>query len=221
MIGSEKLRSVLQGYIAARPVPTVEQATRKAEKTKRRILDAAVAETIREGIAGLSMRKIAAEVDLSLGNLTYHFPSKASLIEAMVDERIADYALLFQNVLERSGPTPQDQLASIVRLLVEDLRNPEIGFFPQLWAHAMVDETTWRQMHKLYDVEREIFVAFITAAAPSLPLLEAEEMALDLQATIEGLTIFIGMGRRKDGIFSDPATPLLKRLNDKLTFANK
>lgn len=207
---STNLIAVLEGYVASRPVPTLDAARRKSDIARRRIIDATMGEIIRDGIAGLSLRKIAAAVDVSLGNLTYHFPTKATLIEALLDDRIAEYARLFSALLKETGPDPRDQLAAIVRALVEDLRKAEIAFFPQLWAHAAVDETTWQQMHKLYDVERAVFVELIKAAVPEMPTDLVQRAALGLQAKIEGLTLFIGMGRRNEGIFADPAAAILE-----------
>lgn len=216
MTDDGELDGLLGRLMAGRPVPVAAAAGRKSDMTKRRILDAAMREIISGGIAGLSLRNIASEIGVSLGNLTYHFPSKAVLIEAMVDDRIADYAETFQEILSRKEGGPRDQLAAIVTALVDDLRTAEIAFFPQLWAHAVVDQASWVQMHKLYDLERTIFTNLLRSAAPDMPLPDAEGIALIVQSAIEGLTIFIGMDRKSEGVFADPARVLLELIDSKL-----
>ena len=53
---------------------------RRAPETRERILRATLALLAEEGTAALSNRRIAAAADVSLGSLTYHFPSQASLL---------------------------------------------------------------------------------------------------------------------------------------------
>ncbi len=49
-----------------------------------RVLDAAEAVVVRQGIANLTLEAVAAETGISKGGLLYHFPNKDKLVEAMV-----------------------------------------------------------------------------------------------------------------------------------------
>src|SRR5262245_31273340 len=49
-----------------------------------RLLDAAEAVVVRQGIGNLTLEAVAAEAGMSKGGLLHHFPSKDRLIEGMV-----------------------------------------------------------------------------------------------------------------------------------------
>src|SRR5215217_1036219 len=66
----------------ASPEPTTEP---RARLTKERVLRAAVALAVRDGIESLSMRKLADELGAGAMSLYYHVPNKEQLIDGMVD----------------------------------------------------------------------------------------------------------------------------------------
>ena len=72
-------------------------ATPKAQRTRELILDAARELVRREGIAYLSLDKVAAASSLSKGAVTYHFKTRRDLDEAL----IADYAAFLDSSLKR------------------------------------------------------------------------------------------------------------------------
>jgi len=54
----------------------------RGDRTRRRILEAALTSIAQRGAGSLRVREVAAEADVSLGVLTYHFPTRASLLTA-------------------------------------------------------------------------------------------------------------------------------------------
>jgi AcrR family transcriptional regulator len=72
-------------------------ATPKAQRTRELILDAARELVRREGIAYLSLDKVAAASGLFKGAVTYHFKTRRDLDEAL----IADYAAFLDSSLKR------------------------------------------------------------------------------------------------------------------------
>jgi len=66
----------------ASPESTTEP---RARLTKERVLRAAVALAVRDGIESLSMRKLADELGAGAMSLYYHVPNKEQLIDGMVD----------------------------------------------------------------------------------------------------------------------------------------
>ena len=46
---------------------------------------------VRDGHAGLSLRKVADEAGVAVGNVNYYFETKRALIEAVLCEALADY----------------------------------------------------------------------------------------------------------------------------------
>jgi AcrR family transcriptional regulator len=57
---------------------------------KDKLLDAAEAVVVREGVGKLTLDAVSVEAGMSKGGLLYHFPTKEKLVEAMV-QRVADH----------------------------------------------------------------------------------------------------------------------------------
>ena len=74
----------------------VEEAPAKGERTRRAVLDAAVAQFAAVGRRGTSVSSIARQVGLTPGAVYVYFPSKQALFEAAVD---ADAAGLIADAL--------------------------------------------------------------------------------------------------------------------------
>jgi AcrR family transcriptional regulator len=102
-----------------------------AAGSRDRILDAALALMSEHGAAGTSMRMLAGECGLNVATLYHHFPSKADLLAAVLDER------RYLGRLADEGPPPevreQGPPAERLRALVE-----------WLWAAALDEEAVWR-----------------------------------------------------------------------------
>ena len=83
--------------------------------TARRILDHARRAFNERGVAAVGIRDLARELDLSPGNLSYHFPTKEALIAALVEEAHAS------NNAVAAPPDPLDfiQLDRIVRTIMQ------------------------------------------------------------------------------------------------------
>ena len=71
----------------------------KSAQTRATILDAAAAVVERDGVAALTLERVAEEAGVSKGGLLYHFSSKAELVVAMLnrtldraDERLGELA---------------------------------------------------------------------------------------------------------------------------------
>ena len=79
---------------ASRPIQRA-----KAANTKAAILDAAAVVVERDGVAALTLERVADEAGVSKGGLLYHFANKADLVVAMLnrtldraDDRLAELA---------------------------------------------------------------------------------------------------------------------------------
>lgn len=58
------------------------------EDTKGRILTAAAQLFEQQGYRSVSMRAIAAQLGISVGNLTYHFPHKQDIATALAEQEL-------------------------------------------------------------------------------------------------------------------------------------
>ena len=69
--------------------PGTRIATRRA-RAQREILDAAWAVMAREGVAALSVREVARSVGIRQQSLTYYYPTKQALLDALFADGFAD-----------------------------------------------------------------------------------------------------------------------------------
>jgi AcrR family transcriptional regulator len=105
-----------EGLTVPRPGVGTVVAQRRTQRTEReltrdRVVRAAIAIADAQGMAELSMRHVAAELDVSTMSLYRHVPGKADLILAMIDTAIGDWPLP-----ERRPPGWRAQLELCARL---------------------------------------------------------------------------------------------------------
>jgi AcrR family transcriptional regulator len=99
--------------------------------TRERILDAAFGLTAGEHAAGLSMRRLAEACGLNVATLYHHFPSKADLLHAVLEERG------YPRRMGEEGPPPSVLRGRTERERVRRL----VGW---LWHEAEDEEAAWR-----------------------------------------------------------------------------
>ena len=111
-------------------LPAARAPRRYDPERKSRIVDAAIDVVARHGVAGTTMRRIAAEADVPLGSLTYHFTGLDDLL-AQAFQRHAErmsplYEAHFDGVRDREGFIDA----------VTDLIHGDAGADPRDWAVA-------------------------------------------------------------------------------------
>jgi len=145
----------------ARPRPASDAA--EAKSVTARILDSAETVLRRHGYAGLSTRRVAEEAEIALGNLTYHYPTKAELVRALIDRLMTRYLEWFQEVLK----TPGRGAEALVRWLMQEAVADEATWlFRELWAMALHDPVVRDAIDDFYD---ELMGKVTTALEASYP----------------------------------------------------
>ena len=100
--------------------------------SRQRILDAALALMGEHGVAGTSMRMLAGECGLNVATLYHHFPSKDSLLQAVLAERGYLHRLAEERPpaeLTAGDPPASKRLDRLVRWL---------------WLATAEEEAVWR-----------------------------------------------------------------------------
>lgn len=84
-------------------------------QTRERILDAFVDQLVEEGLASVTLERVAQRAGVSKGGLLYHFGNKPALVEGLAERlraltdanlRAADSAGVVRVFLETSGTPP-------------------------------------------------------------------------------------------------------------------
>ena len=107
------------------------------EASRVRILEAAERVLARDGYHAFSTRRVAQECSISVGNLTYYFPTKTSLIEALMEALYDRYERRYTELGSAEGRDSPVSLAERVTELLRDAVDPEAtGLFLELWIMA-------------------------------------------------------------------------------------
>jgi AcrR family transcriptional regulator len=115
-------------------VPEPAARSRKAEQTRRTIVDAAMRLFRTTGYGRTTMRAIASEAGVSLGNAYYYFGSKEHLIQAFYDQLQAEHAAAAERVLERDSRFDQ-RLHGVLHAWL-DVAAPHHEFAGQFFRNA-------------------------------------------------------------------------------------
>ncbi|MEO1135072.1 MAG: TetR/AcrR family transcriptional regulator [Pseudomonadota bacterium] len=176
--------------------PTRQLGDTKNHRTRNtieKILNAAQLVFTKNGHAGLSLRKVAEEAGIAVGNLTYHFPTKNALLDAMMREALADYVEAHLAQFKPETDTPLEILLNVVEFYVRNARDSH-QFFYQLWGFAGSSEEARAMVRELYRPIGRFIYYLVRAANPKLDDTAVRQAVLQIFSLEEGYKLFIGMG---------------------------
>ncbi|WP_167338382.1 TetR/AcrR family transcriptional regulator [Paraburkholderia oxyphila] len=176
---------------------TSRSLTGRGRNTVARILASAIEIFVAEGYGGLSMRKVAANAGLALSNLQHYFPTREDLFAAIITETIAEYSRNYDSLRTDSSLSPEARLEKLVRLLIEDGKQPRTqGLFVNFWALAQTQEFARKSMEEGYMFQRRMISGFVADVNPQLPPLVLARRAALITGQIEGLLVLIPQRNR-------------------------
>jgi len=156
------------------------------------ILHAARGLLAAEGYAGLSMRKVAAEVGMSLSNVQHYYGSKDALLEALLLYTMD----LFQKKMDSisaamTHATRIERFLSTCDMFLEEITDPVThAIFFELWALASRNDFASRLMDKMLARERKAIFHLIRGLNPDIGDEQYMQRAILMVAQIEGLMLF-------------------------------
>jgi len=160
-----------------------------SEKRRQELVLAAYREIAARGFEGLRTREVAAEVGVNIATLHYYFPTKESLIRAVLDHAMNR----FRTTLAPHG-SPTDQLRIYLRsvrtLLVEE---PELGaVMAELALRSVRDRSIGPIMNEMYDLWHVTLRGLLRRAVRDgglRPELDSDAVAALIIATLTSLTL--------------------------------
>ncbi|MCP4805206.1 MAG: TetR/AcrR family transcriptional regulator [Proteobacteria bacterium] len=159
---------------------------------KQQILQEAVEIVASLGYGALSMRAVARASGIKLGALQYHFRTREDLLRALTAYIAETYRTSFEALHQRPDVA---SLREVVGFVSEDAAGKGLHadrLFPQLWAMALVEPIMEELMDSLYEEYLTLFEELVSERGAESPRAEA----LALMGLLEGLTLFVGRGRR-------------------------
>lgn len=157
------------------------------------ILKAARTVLIDEGAGAFTIRRIAAECGMKVGNVSYHFPRKEMLIQILLDELLESYDKLLENRVRQPNLSPEQRLRQLIIICLEDIAGKRTTrLFTELWALANQDEFVADRLRVFYQKVHDFIGEYVTVLNPSLSADEVHTVALYISASMEGSTPFLG-----------------------------
>jgi len=164
------------------------------------ILDAAAEVLISQGYKKWTLRQIALQAGITVGNLTYYYRSKEALLKDLLENILSTYLDEMDRIVEASGDSPDARFVAVVEYLIEDLHTQRTTrFFPELWALANHDAYAAELMEKMYADERQALFDLIHAMNLELDDQQTNHLALFVSSSIEGMTVLVGAGKKQEG----------------------
>ena len=194
----ETIQAHLADLRANRPsVRLAGEYSAKGANTVCQILGAAHTVFLRDGHAGLSMRKVADEAGLAVGNVNYYFSTKRDLVDAMLREVLADYAEAHTRQFEADRDAPLEILLNVIDFYVVNAHTSHNLFF-QIWGFAGGDDNAKALIREVYRPIGRFIYYLVRAIRPDADDLEVRQIVLQLFSLEEGVKLFIGIGPDDD-----------------------
>ena len=169
-----------------------------SDATTERILKSAKRVLIEHGYARFTTRRVASVAGISVGNLSYHFPSKQGLLQALVAHLVAKYLGQFQVILaDPNIPTEEDLETLVEWLLTDAIEEETVRVFRELWAISLHDQVIRDAMDNFYDDVMSQVVEMLTRYYPSANIDSIRELAQVLAHLSEGSVVLYGTRRNR------------------------
>ena len=165
------------------------------------ILQAARPVLAAEGHAGLSMRRVAGEVGISLSNVQHYYQSKDALLEAVLLYTMDVFQAKIDAIsAAMQSESPIDRFLSTVDMFLDEITDPVThAIFFEIWALASRNAFASKLMDKMMARERKTIFHLIRGLAPGLGDDETMQRAILIVAQVEGLMLFrLDRGARAD-----------------------
>jgi AcrR family transcriptional regulator len=154
----------------------------RAQKTKERILAAALSIFQAEGLHAPSAMDVATALGISPGHLYYHYKGKAELVGALFEAHRQEMALILNGIAE-ADPT-LELLWTHVQIVLEEIQDTQF-LYRDLHATCAVGESVGRGMRTIVAGLRRALHGFLErmTAAGTLPAKEGLPGVLAEQIT--------------------------------------
>jgi AcrR family transcriptional regulator len=180
--------STLASALKNKPSGTTEKGLGRAHD----ILQAARRLLAAEGYAGLSMRRVAAEVGISLSNVQHYYQSKDALLEALLLYTMDVFQAKMDGISAAMTSSSRiEQFLSTADMFLEEITDPVThAIFFEIWALASRNPFASRLMDTMLARERKAIYKLIRGLNPAISDDETMQRAILMVAQIEGLMLF-------------------------------
>jgi AcrR family transcriptional regulator len=177
---------------ASVPKAKTSVTTEKGLGRAHEILHAARALLAADGYGGLSMRRVAAEVGMSLSNVQHYYQSKDVLLEALLLYTMDVFQGKMDSIsAEMVSATRVEQFLSTVDMFLDEITDPVThAIFFEIWALASRNAFASALMARMLARERKAIFNLIRPLNAAISDDETMQRAILMVAQVEGLMLF-------------------------------
>ncbi|HEX3848961.1 MAG TPA: TetR/AcrR family transcriptional regulator [Steroidobacteraceae bacterium] len=171
-------------------------------QTRQEILRAAKHVLATHGHARFTLRRVAKEADLTVGNLAYHYRSKRELIRALIALLIADYRREEEMRLRGAPRRSSRAFGALLAWLMQDSVSPETSrLFRELWTMALHDTFIAKAIDGFYTEVNETVTEVVRQHFPNLRPSAAREIVQLIGIISEGSNVMYATARKPTAPF--------------------
>jgi AcrR family transcriptional regulator len=148
---------------------------------------------INEGAGAFTIRRIAAECGMKVGNVSYHFPRKEVLIQVLLDDLLESYDKLLEHRVRQPELSTAERLRMLIVMCLDDIAGIRTTrLFTELWALANHNPFIADRVRAFYRRVHDFIAEYVAALNPALAPDEVQTVAIYISAAMEGTTPFCG-----------------------------
>lgn len=160
------------------------------------ILKAALDVLIEEGASAFTLRRIASECGLKVGNVSRHFPRKEMLVQVLLEELLGPSEGEVKRRIASTGMPPEEALALVIGGSLDEIQTKKMThLFTELWAMANHNEFVAERVEMVYRYVHGLIATYVAELNPALSPEEVEIVSVYISASIEGSTMLAGYGK--------------------------
>lgn len=171
----------------------------RGSKTVDDILQAALTVLIEEGATAFTLRRIAAECNLQVGNVSRHFPRKEMLVQVLLGELLSSSEDLLKHGVYETNMPPEEALTLVITGTLDHIGTKRIArLMTELWAMSNHNEFVAERLEELYRYVLNLIGSFVKQLNPALNDEQVETVSLFINSAMEGTTVVAGYGKPWD-----------------------
>lgn len=160
------------------------------------ILKAALHVLIEEGASAFTLRRIASECGMQVGNVSRHFPRKEMLVQVLLEELLSPSEGEVRRRIANTGRHADEALALVIGGSLDEIQTKKMThLFTELWAMANHNEFVAERVELVYRYVHSLIAGFVSELNPALSPEEVEIVSVYISASIEGSTMLAGYGK--------------------------
>lgn len=173
--------------LGEKPTVTTGRGLQRAEE----ILLAARDIMLAEGYAGLTMRGVAARINVNLSTVQHYYKNLEVLVDALLAWQIDSFGRGIATAMAAVADRDQrERLEAVLDYILAECRDPNVcGIFAEAWALGMRLPFAMRLMEQVEERERKQFYKLIQGLNPAIDRAEYRRRAAMIVMLLNGLML--------------------------------